>query len=169
MENDVIIQGKFIKNKRGAIGFAIFGFIWILDGILVPLIVIPAIVASVFCFYYAWFFANSDKQILTVTPHRVYIKLKQQTKEIPIDKISSIEKRGPYTMKIKSSSGTVNITFCTNRDEVANAITDLMNNKKANKDIESIATSLRMYQELVKEGTITQEEFEAKKKQLLGL
>ena len=163
MENEIVVQGTFQKKTMAAIFYAVLGLACMfVSGIL-------GIIVSILCFYLAWVLANSDKQILTVTPHRVYTKLKQQTKEIPIDKISSIEKRGSYSMKIKSSSGTVNINYCSNRDEVANAITNLMNNRKANKDVEDIAISLRMYQELLKEGTITQEEFDAKKKQLLGL
>ena len=168
METTVIIQGTFTKNKRGAIASIILGITCILDGIFYPLLALLAIAGAVYFFYLAWFNCNAKKQEFIVYPDRIYVKLLQKAVEIPIDKISSIEKQGPYAMKIKSSSGTVKVNLCTNRDAIADEITKLMNRNK-NSFVDDVIASLRMYQELFNEGTITQEEFEAKKKQLLGL
>lgn len=97
--------------------------------------------------------------------------------DIPITMISSVSYFSlARTVSIASSSG--RLTFCIgNVVEVADEVNKLLitmqdnasNNSSSITNQVSSADELKQYKELLDSGVITQEEFDAKKKQLLGL
>ena len=81
---------------------------------------------------------------------------------------------------VTSSSGAIKFSMIKNNDEMHSAISQLLMDRQeeANKPSETIvkqetlqsnADELAKYKSLLDTGVINQEEFEAKKKQLLGL
>lgn len=104
----------------------------------------------------------------------------KKTHEIPISRIASV-KRGAYkSVKIKSPGTSVSISMLKNQVEIVDAITDRMKAftisgapvAAAAEPVAPVAddySQLTKLKELADLGILTQEEFEAKKKQLLGL
>lgn len=107
---------------------------------------------------------------------------------LPIEKIDSLfvtetifdKIRGGKTLGIRSNTGVIRFVCVQNADEfVAAANKAIEENKKSNKAIPAPSTTvvqntsnadeLKKYKDLLDSGVITQEEFDAKKKQLLGL
>ena len=115
---------------------------------------------------------------LTVTNKRVYGKTAfGKMIDLPYDEISSVGTCFPQGVFAATSSGSVRFWLMTNQADVYNSISDLLR-KRQNKEIQistrqeipqSNADELKKYKELLDSGVITQEEFDAKKKQLLGL
>ena len=79
---------------------------------------------------------------------------------------------------VATSSGKIKFLGISNQEEVHKAITDLLMERQYNpkpttqikQEIQqSNADELKKFKELLDSGIITQEEFDAKKKQLLGL
>ena len=79
-------------------------------------------------------------------------------------------------LKIKGNSIRYRIDFLSNSDELKSYIMDYVSEYKienpvtnSNNNQPSQADELKKYKDLLDSGIITQEEFDAKKKQLLGL
>ena len=119
---------------------------------------------------------------LVVTDKRVYGKAAFGTRiDLPINKISSIGLgvRLFSSVAIATSSGKIKFHLLKNREEVyqtisnaiANAVTHTIehDSKQNTSFAGSAADELKKYKDLLDSGIITQEEFDAKKKQLLGL
>ncbi len=112
---------------------------------------------------------------ITVTSTRIYGKSAFGKRvDLPVDMISSIGSGIPKGISIATSSGLIKFWLLNNRQEVYRAITDLLQNRqqKSNPTIAPANGSmgdLRELKALLDQGVITQEEFDAKKKQLLGL
>ena len=117
-------------------------------------------------------------QKLIVTENSVkctYGLILKKNIDLPIDSINSVgfeKKEG--VVKISTSSEKIEIVLLTNAEEIANVINDLI--KKRQKSGQptvineaSSADELAKFKKLLDSGIITQEEFDAKKKQLLGL
>ncbi len=118
-----------------------------------------------------------SKISITVTNRRVYGKtfLGKQV-DLPVDSISAISSSMMKGIAVATSSGRIIFKFISNRDEVRKVIVDLINSRQLDKQIAPQITSqsssvdeLKKFKELLDSGVITQEEFDAKKKQLLGL
>lgn len=108
---------------------------------------------------------------------------------LPIEKIDSIfvtetvfdKLRGGKTLGIRSNTGVIKFICVQNADEFVTAANKAIEeNKKANRTVSvapaapvvqatSNADELKKYKDLLDSGVITQEEFDAKKKQILGL
>lgn len=93
--------------------------------------------------------------------------------DLPLNQISSIGLGLFKTISISTSSGKVLFWLVENRDEVHEKLSELLvkvqsNDISRNAEISS-ADELKKYKELLESGVITQEEFDAKKKQILGL
>ena len=108
---------------------------------------------------------------------------------IPIEQLDNVivtdaladKIRSGKTLTLCSASGKIKFHFIQNADEVSSAILAMINDYKKNYGnvakqtvIEntiqtSNADELKKYKELLDSGVITQEEFDAKKKQILGL
>ena len=118
---------------------------------------------------------------LVVTDKRVYGKAAFGTRiDLPINKISSIGLGVKLfsSVAVATSSGKIKFYLLKNREEVyqiiSNAIANFetpiaeINNKQNSSFVVSAADEIKKYKELLDSGVITQEEFDVKKKQLLG-
>lgn len=117
---------------------------------------------------------------ITVTNKRVYgMAAFSKRVDLPLDKISSVDTCYLKGVGVATSSGRIKFFLCKNRDEVFDAISKLLlERQNSNKTIETVvkqevaqsnADELKKYKELLDMGAITQEEYDAKKKQLLDL
>lgn len=115
---------------------------------------------------------------LTVTNKRVFGKTSFGKRvDLPIDSISAIGTSALKGITISTASGRIFFKLIKNHDEIHSEISNLIISRqsKSNNDVTepSISTNitdeLKKYKELLDIGAITQEEFNAKKKELLGL
>lgn len=115
---------------------------------------------------------------IVVTDKRVYGQASfGRQVDLPLDSISAIGKWFLKGIVVATSSGKIRFMLISNRDNIYKTISDLLidrqNKKKEQTTIVNNAGSnadeLKKYKELLDTGVITQEEFEAKKKQLLNL
>lgn len=120
------------------------------------------------------------KTEIVVSNKRVYGKTAfGKQVDLPFDSISAVGTGMFNGIAVSTSSGRIIFHCIRNRDEVKAAITELlMNRQNAHKAAapeikqeihQSDADELKKFKELLDSGIITQEEFDAKKKQLLGL
>ena len=117
------------------------------------------------------------KPELIVTDARVYGKIGAIKKvDLPLNQISAIGTGILNCVTIATSSGKIRFWGIINHDKIANAVSELLAETHKNAVpkttvITSIsnAEELKIYKELLDTGVITKEEFDAKKKQLLGL
>ena len=120
---------------------------------------------------------------LTVTDKRIYGKTWFGKRvDLPVDSISATSSIALFKgVSVATSSGKISFLLIKNSDEVYKELNNLIINrqseKKESKPIEIIketqnlsnADELKKYKELLDAGIITQEEFDTKKEQLLGL
>ena len=115
---------------------------------------------------------------MTVTDKRVYGRAAFGKRvDLPMDSISAVATMGLKGIAVATSSGKIAFLMIKNRDEIHKIISNLLierqSKPKAAPTISTPATSnadeLKKYKELLDMGVITQEELDAKKKQLLGL
>ena len=121
----------------------------------------------------------AKKCTLTVAEDRIYgITIFKKRVDLPVDSISSISKSPFSGLSVATSSGLIKFLAIKNRDEIYECIVKLLSNRQnkngaaSNQVVlynQSTADELKKYKELLDSGVITQEEFDAKKKQLLGL
>ena len=114
---------------------------------------------------------------ITVTDKRVFGKAAFGKRvDLPIDKISSVAICAFKGVSVATSSGKISFLLCNNRDDVFDSISKLLVERQG-KQSETIikqevhqsnADELKKYKDLLDSGVITQEEFDQKKKQLLG-
>lgn len=122
-----------------------------------------------------WAFHNTG---ITVTNMRVYGNAKFGKRvDLPVDSISAVGLGAFHSIAVATSSGKLVFGLIKNRDNVHKAISDLIINRQSSSAVsgsiasapQSNADELKKHKELLDSGIITQEEFDAKKKQLLGL
>ena len=117
---------------------------------------------------------------LTVTNKRIYGKVAWGKRvDLPLDSISSTgTSRFLNGVAVATSSGRIVFRLVKNRNEIYQTINNLLIERQQNKMngtsavIEKTADpadQLKKFKELLDSGVITQEEFDAKKKQLLGV
>ena len=159
----ILIEAKV--NPKHVKMFKIFAIVYI---ILFP-------VAIVF-----WMISNGLKnQKLIVTENNIrgtYGKLLKRNIDLPIDSINSIavvKKSG--IICISTSSLTIRFESIINAEEISDVINDLIRNRQKNQGTttiiqsSSVADELSKYKALLDQGVLSQEEFDAKKRQLLNL
>lgn len=138
------------------------------------LVIIVSLIATVGAVI-AFFFTKDTK--LVVTDKKVFgtAAFNKQV-DIPIDSISAVGKSFLSSIAVSSSSGKIFFAGLKNQKEVYSAINELLvarqENKKSDNNngyVLSGADEIKKLKELLDSGIITQEEFDAKKKQLLGL
>lgn len=142
-----------------------------IDDIVFPVMIyIFVLLPGLIMFF--WLLGNK----IVVTNMRVYGRSTFCRRvDIPLDSISAVTSSFPKAIKVSSSSGTIKFLMIDSRNEVHKAILDLLIERQNKKNAEGAgkneneADKLREMKKLLDEGIITQEEFEAKKKQLLGL
>ncbi len=112
---------------------------------------------------------------LTVTDKRVYGQTAFRKRvDLPLDSISAVGTGMFGRFSVATSSGRINFLGLQNRDEFQKCISDLLIQRNRN-TVQDIPKScgevedVKKLKELLDMEIITQEEFEAKKKQILGL
>lgn len=141
--------------------------------IIIGVALIPLVLGILF---YLWF-ANNQ---LTVTNKRIYGKVAFGKRvDLPLDSISAVALTTvlSYGLSVSTSSGKITFYLISKRNDVHKAISDLIieRQNKLNETVikqeiqQSNADELKKFKDLLDNGVITQEEFEAKKKQLLNL
>lgn len=185
MSENVIIK------EKGKIGFAPIGFIllgifcFLYGGGLIGevssiemenLFLTLGAVFSVLGIFFIIMLATSE---ICVTSKRVYGKVAFGRRvDLPIDSISAISTTSVFTQGVSVSTSSGRITFygLSKKEEIATQIRKLLNDRQdkpgATTTIHqevSNADELKKYKELLDSGIITQEDFDAKKKQILGL
>ena len=125
------------------------------------------------------FYCTTRKITLNVTDKRVYgTTAFGKRVDLPLDMISAVGTGMFKSIAVTTSSGTIKFSFMENRDAIHTAISELLvvRQDKATSATtikldapKSDADELRKYKELLDDSIISQEEFDAKKKQLLGL
>ena len=123
---------------------------------------------------------------LTVTNKRAYGKIAWGKRvDLPLDAISSTSTiRLLKGVAISTASGRISFRLIKNADEIYNVVSNLLIERQQNKTninanpnttvaptapMLDEADMIQKYKNLLDSGAITQEEFDAKKKQLLGL
>ena len=113
---------------------------------------------------------------IVVTDKRVYGKtMFGRRVDLPLDSISAVGYSAFHGISVGTSSGNISFALIVNNEEIHEAINKLLierqtKDKKVNTDSSSSnADELKKYKDLLDSGIITQEEFDAKKKELLGL
>ena len=135
------------------------------------------IFALIFAIPY-WAFSKVE---ITVTDKRVYGNAAFGKRvDLPIDSISAVSVVGIFNaICVSTSSGTIKFQLMANYEKLHSEISSLLisrQNAQPKATEQTIistplsnAEELKKYKDLLDAGIITQEEFEAKKKQLLGL
>ena len=129
-----------------------------------------------------FYYLACGKNSIVVTKETVRgVTLWGKKVDIPVDSISAVGAGLFHSVAITSASGAINFPFMEKRDEVYEVINTLLSERQNNKKDagpttivtqempKSEAEELKKFKELLDSGIITQEEFDAKKKQLLGL
>ena len=133
-------------------------------------------ISLIFLLYY-WIIC---KMQITVTDKRVYGKtIFGRSVDLPIDSISAVGSGMFNKIVVATSSGIIKFFFIENSQAVREEILQLLMLRQDEKKVEikpiepvakiSDADELKKYKELLDSGIITQEEFDIKKKQILGL
>ena len=142
----------------------------------VTVLVCVIICAILTLFAYLWY----SKMSITVTDKRIYGSVAFGKRvDLPIDSISAVGISMFQGIAIGTSSGRIVFSMIKNRDEIHTVISNLLiqRQNQSQKTITTItqeiplsnADEIKKYKDLLDSGVITQEEFDAKKKQLLGL
>lgn len=146
-----------------------------LDNIFIPISIglIPFILFSALGSLICWLFGKNE---ITVTDKRVTGKrARGKLVELPINQISAISVGGIKGVTMASSSGVIKFSFIKNRHEIYDTVSKLLKGQQgaekqtANNVNMSSADEIEKFKRLLDSGAITQEEYEAKKKQILGL
>lgn len=192
MEEKTLVKGKMSKlNSLSAFFFIlcavfIFGIISISSSgmgtneqdDLTSMFACGTIISSFLALYFLLRFSGCE---ITVTDKRVYGKVAFGKRvDLPLDMVSAVGISAFNGVHVATSSGRLTFYLCQNRDEVFNAISVLLMERQSKAaSIPSAvihqetplsgADEIKKYKELLDSGIITQEEFDAKKKQLLGL
>ena len=135
-------------------------------GYLLILGIIVAIVGALIKIY-------SEKCEITVTDNRIFGKTANGDKvNIPLNQITGLNTCSFNGISIASIGSVSNFHCIENRGEVMKAISFILANPQKTKKAEVLdneADQLRRFKNLLDNGIITQEEFDAKKKELLKL
>lgn len=180
-----IIEGQFVSNtigmRIGIVGTALLTVLCLFLMAFIGPLAILCIGPTIGLYAYAIYSNHSLKyQELTITSARIYGRFRNKEINLPLNKISHVEITGNKALKslaITTSSGIIRCSCCTNADAVYAAILNLLNERRFSNKVRAdgsdqeayITEELNVYKKLLDENLITQEEFEAKKKKLLGL
>lgn len=111
------------------------------------------------------------KMKLVVSDKRVYGQAAfGRQVDLPLDSITAIGKGAIKGIAITTASGAIKFKCIKNRDEIYDVISKLLMERQTSKPVShetSPAEDLKKYKELLDTGVISQEEFDAKKKQIL--
>jgi len=176
MGEKVLIKGEFSRLNVFAItcfSIAVWAFYM---GLMLGEYFIPDwfFIGAVVLFVMGIIFAAMKSELI-VTDGKVTGKtLFGKRVDLPISQISVIGTGAGKRVSIATSSGSINFYGVKNRDEVLATVSKLLLKRQEDtittfQAPKSTSDELKKLKELLDMGIITQEEFEAKKKQLLGL
>ena len=161
---------QVVYGNAFAYGMGMF-FKWYILTTLIPLVAMTILGVLI----YVWLRSYE----LTVTDKRVYGKIQFGKRvDLPVDSVSATATiqllKG---VSVSTSSGKISFLAIKNANEVYSIINNLLIERQQNKEkvvarteVKSDeAEQLKKYKDLLDSGVITQEEFDAKKKQLLNL
>lgn len=167
-----LFKGRIFSTIKEIILSGGFGdIIYINIPITFILLTIALILITIIYFYLA-------KIEITVTNTRVFGAIGFGKRvDLPLDTISAIGTNFLKGIVVSTSSGKIDFSCIPNNNEIHAEISKLLNNRQNSKsgdttiinNTSSNADELKKYKELLDTGVITQDEFEAKKKQLLNL
>ena len=169
-----LLDGVFGGVTAGAWDFVEDTFGYGLYNLSAYLILVTVIV-SLFLLIFAF---SIQKVELTVTNKRVYGATKFGKRvDLPLDSVSAVSMSSFKGIAVGTSSGRIVFKGIGNRDEIYAAINKLIVERQEKGKAEPVkqeapASSLdevKKLKDLLDAGILTQEEFEAKKKQMLGL
>lgn len=158
------------SSYRGEYDFGYgFGFGNGANYALYPMIIVLAVIG--FIFYKRW-----SKVQITVTNKRIYgCDATAKRVDLPLDSITAVA-TGPFNgLAVTTASGAIKFVMLKNRDELHEEISKLLVGRQEKpatikqENSQGVADELKEFKELLDMGVITQEEFDAKKKELLGL
>lgn len=137
------------------------------------LYIVGASLSALQCMFLLWYFSNR-KNTLTIEDGRIICKFgKKTTKEFMLKDISIVNFVFLRGIEIKGNNIKYRINFLTNTEElksyIMNYIADIRNENTDMLTNANPIDALKEYKDLLESGVITQEEFDVKKKQLLGL
>ena len=146
---------------------------WSWDDLATVMYFISPMISIVGIVLYIMWSASS----ITVTDKRVYGKAIFGSRvDIPLDSISAVGTVAITNgITVSSSSGKISFAYISNSDEIHSILSKIIIERQGNNSTNIIqkensnADELQKYKNLLDNGVITQEEFEAKKKQLLNL
>lgn len=179
MEEKILVEGK--PNAKTIpmvlIGASLFVFLlgviidWSPSERLVPYLISTVVLIAGIVLYFAWRVSS-----ITVSNKRVYGKaLFGSRVDIPLDSVSVVGTVGlVHGISVSSSSGKLSFAYISNNDEIHKILCEIVMNRSNAKETTIInpyssADELKKYKGLLDQGVISKEEFDAKKKQLLGL
>ena len=177
MKKNIVIKGETQKNKSAVIAIVI-GAILLVIAFFVALPEIYygsiTIVGSVTLLVGIIIKISTEKCEITVTDEAIIGKRPHGKEvQIPLNKITAISRNSFNGISI-TSIGSVNNFYCfENREEVINTISCLLT--KLQQDNAQLAQSgsatnrLERLKSLLDAGVLTQDEFDTKKRQILGL
>lgn len=139
----------------------------------VPVMLLVAILTIVVALI---LYRNWSKVRMTVTDKRVYgVTSGGKRVDLPLDSISAVGQVKGSAIAVTTASGALKFAHLANAEELHQAISTLLVQRQDRSEeykkpaANSSADELKKYKELLDSGVITQEEFDKKKKQLLGL
>lgn len=127
------------------------------------------------------FYFSSSKVNLTVTNKRVYgTAIFGKRVDLPLDMISAVSTSFFKGIGVSTASGVIRFFMIKNNLDIHKSISDLLIKRQDKKEEpvkevikekanSSAADELKKYKELLDDGAITKEEYDAKKKELLNL
>ena len=156
---------SYIECKRGGV----------LDGEEVAVGSIPLLLVIIAVFLYLWL---SSYQLI-VTDKRVYGKAAFGKRvDLPFDKISAVGTSFLKGIDVGTSSGRIKFKLIKNQEDIHSVMSKLLMERQQKETKNTVientiptsnADELKKFKELLDSGIITREEFDEKKKQLLGL
>ena len=193
MEEKIIVKSERYNIGKGLITFlAIAIAVCVLWGVLEQIgvditqlsekdvwttaCIIPVGIGLICLIVYAWLHSYE----IVVTDKRVYGKAAFGKRvDLPVDSVSAIGSKSPKGIAVATSSGKIAFLMIKNCEEVHKCVSDLLIDRQSKPIVpattikqeihQSNAEELKKYKDLLDMGVISQEEFDAKKKQLLGL
>ena len=178
-------QEKFQKSKKIAYILPIVGVIgillyFLLEDISFPIAILGGMYGGLILFMglaLIVVFKFQSKVEITVSENRVYGRTMLSEVSLPMDSVTMSHKRGRIVLRVETPSENFEFRFYDQkaRDEVYDVINRRIAERNNNKGSVTVVNStsnadeLKKYKDLLDSGIITQEEFNSKKKQLLGL
>lgn len=191
MDEKVIVRSETSGSKARTLigGFIIAYLLGIITQFLVEgtILLFPeATILFLICFLpylviFLIFLFKINSCELVVTDKRVYGKAAFGKRvDLPIDSVSTVATGMFSSVAVTTSSGGIKFYLLGNKDEIYEAISTLIVKRQDKSETvatttikqeipQSAADEIKKFKDLADNGVITQEEFEAKKNQLLGL